>query len=166
MPVEPVIQPAESGAKSRSKLLLVTILGLLIVLLAGGGFFAYTILLAPQGADHAAGLKAEAEIKQRLMGEMYPLEVFVVNLLDPRGKRYLKVQLEMELQSPEAVERAARKTPKLRDTVIMMLTNLTFEDVMSPEGKIRIRDELLQRFNQDMRPDRVTNIYFTEFVVQ
>jgi flagellar protein FliL len=97
---------------------------------------------------------------------MYPLEVFVVNLLDPRGKRYLKVQIEMELASPEAVARATRKNPKLRDTVIMMLTNLSFEDVMSPEGKIRIRDELLQRFNQDMRPDRVINIYFTEFVVQ
>jgi flagellar FliL protein len=37
---------------------------------------------------------------------------------------------------------------------------------MTPEGKIRIRDELLERFNQIMRPDRIKNIYFTEFVVQ
>lgn len=37
---------------------------------------------------------------------------------------------------------------------------------MTPEGKIQIRDELLDRFNQILRPDRVLNIYFTDFVVQ
>jgi flagellar protein FliL len=165
MPVEPAIQ-TEAGAKSKSKLLFAIIPGLAIVLLAGGGFLAYTRFLSPQGDAPAAGQKNALENQQKSLGEMYPLEVFVVNLLDPRGKRYLKVQIEMELASPEAVARATRKNPKLRDTVIMMLTNLSFEDVMSPEGKIRIRDELLQRFNQDMRPDRVINIYFTEFVVQ
>jgi flagellar protein FliL len=162
----PAIQTEEGGAKPKSKLLFVMTLGLAIVLLAGGGFFAYTRLLPPSGDAPAAGQKNELENQQRILGEMYPLEVFVVNLLDPRGKRYLKIQIEMELESPGAVARATRKNPKLRDTVIMMLTNLSFEDVMSPEGKIRIRDELLQRFNQDMRPDRVTNIYFTEFVIQ
>jgi flagellar FliL protein len=64
------------------------------------------------------------------------------------------------------VEKAKQVAPKLRDMVIMMLTSLSFEEVMTPEGKIRIRDELLERFNQVMRPDRIKNIYFTEFVVQ
>ena len=56
--------------------------------------------------------------------------------------------------------------PKLRDMVITLLTSLTFEEVMTPEGKVQIRDELLERFNQILRPDRVRNIYFTDFVVQ
>jgi flagellar protein FliL len=160
MAEEPEIQ--HEGSKSKSKLFFFVILGLAIMLLGGGGFFAYTKFMALQ-ADEA---EKDSLSDRREVGEMYALEPFVVNLMDPRGKRYLKVQIEIELRSPEAVERAARTNPKLRDTVIMMLTNLTFEDVMTPEGKILIRDELLQRFNQDMRPDRVSNIYFTEFVVQ
>ena len=54
----------------------------------------------------------------------------------------------------------------MRDAVIVMLTSLSFEEVMTPEGKIRIRDELLIRFNQILKPDRIKNIYFTEFLVQ
>lgn len=48
----------------------------------------------------------------------------------------------------------------------MLLTSLAFEEVMTPEGKIRIRVELLERFNQAARPDRIKNIYFSDFVVQ
>jgi flagellar protein FliL len=158
MPAEREVQNEGDGSKPGSKLFFFLTLGLCLALLGGGGYFGYTQFLASQ---------PEEQIRSgRGIGEMYGLEPFVVNLSDPKGKRYLKIQLEIELMSPEAVERAARATPKLRDMVIMMITSLTFEDVMTPEGKILIRDELLQRFNQIMRPDRVLNIYFTEFVIQ
>lgn len=159
MPAEPEAQNEGNGSKPRSKLFFFIILGLGILLVGGGGFFAYTKFTAPQPEE-------EPEETGRTLGEMYGLEPFVVNLADPKGKRYLKIQIEIELTSPEAVERAMKATPRLRDMVIMMITSLTFEDVMTPEGKILIRDELLQRFNQIMRPDRVLNIYFTEFVIQ
>lgn len=48
----------------------------------------------------------------------------------------------------------------------MLLSSLSFEEIMTPEGKIRIRDELLERFNVVLRPVRVRNVYFTEFVLQ
>ncbi|MDA8165315.1 MAG: flagellar basal body-associated FliL family protein [Desulfobacteraceae bacterium] len=151
------------GSRKKSKLLFFIILGVVVLLAGGGGFFAYTKLLAShKSAKHAAVHAAPPKI----IGELFSLDPFVVNLADPSGKRYLKVQIQLEMETKEAVGRATLATPKLRDMVIMMLTSLTFDDVMTPEGKIRIRDELLQRFNQVMRPDRVVNIYFTEFVVQ
>jgi flagellar FliL protein len=70
------------------------------------------------------------------------------------------------VETIEAVDRLKKIEPKLRDIVIMLLTSLAFEEVMTPEGKIRIRDELLERFNQAARPDRVRNLYFSDFVVQ
>ncbi len=156
---------AEESPKKKSKLMLFVILGVVILLLGGGGFFAYTKFLAPKPAVEE-GMDAENNEPPAIIGEVYALEPFVVNLADPKGKRYLKVKIEIELESPEAVEKAGKVAPKLRDMVIMMLTSLGFEEVMTPEGKIRIRDELLERFNQIMRPDRIKNIYFTEFVVQ
>ena len=149
--------------KKKSKALLFIILGMGILLLGGGGFFAYTKFLAPKPAiDETAGEQGPT----KYIGEIFVLEPFVINLADPKGKRYLKIKIELELETPEAVEQAAKVSPKLRDMVIMMLTSLTFEDVMTPEGKIRIRDELFERFNQIMRPERIKNIYFTEFLVQ
>lgn len=154
----------EAQPKKKSKTKFFIILGVSIALLGGGGFFAYTKFLAPKAAIEA---EAEAPAEpQKPIGEIFALEPFVVNLADPKGKRYLKIKIELELETPEAVAKAQLVSPKLRDTVIMMLTSLAFEEVMTPEGKIRIRDELHERFNQIMKPERVKNIFFTEFVVQ
>ena len=155
----------EQAPKKKSKTLFFIVLGVGILLLGGGGFFAYTKFLAPKPAIEEAESEAAAGPK-KYIGEIFALEPFVVNLADPKGKRYLKIKIEIELETPEAAEQAAKVSPKLRDMVIMMLTSLAFEEVMTPEGKIRIRDELLERFNQVMRPERIKNIYFTEFVVQ
>lgn len=157
--------PDEQAPKKKSKMMFFVILGVVILLLGGGGFFAYTKFLAPQPAVDPAQEEAAKE-PPPVIGEVLNLEPFVVNLADPKGKRYLKVKIAIELETIEASEKAAKVEPKLRDMVIMMLTSLGFEEVMTPEGKIRIRDELLERFNQIMRPDRIKNIYFTEFVVQ
>jgi flagellar FliL protein len=163
----------EGAPRKKSKLMLFIALAVGIALLGGGGFFAYTKFLAPKPAvegEEVAGEEGKAEDAQdkskSAMGEMFVLEPFVVNLADPKGKRYLKIRIELELESKEAMEKADKIKPKMRDAVIMMLTSLSFEEVMSPEGKIRIRDELLDRFNQVMKPERVQQLYFTDFVVQ
>ncbi|MEW6426841.1 MAG: flagellar basal body-associated FliL family protein [Thermodesulfobacteriota bacterium] len=158
--------PEEGGEKKKSKLMLFIIIGVVVVALAGGGFFIYTTFLAPppEAPAEAQGVKP-AELGEKV-GEMFQMDPFVVNLSDPKGKRYLKVTISLELANALAVEKATKLTPKLRDMVIIMLTSLTFEEVMTPEGKMQIRDELLERFNGIMRPDRVSNIYFTDFVVQ
>jgi len=160
------VEDEEAPPKKKSKVLFFIILSLGVILLGGGGFYAYIKFIGPQPGPEAGKEASALAPPADTVGEIFALEPFVVNLADPKGKRYLKVQLKLEVESPEALERIQKATPKLRDLVIIMLTSLTFEEVMTPEGKIRIRDELLERFNQVMRPDRVKNIYFTEFVVQ
>jgi flagellar FliL protein len=159
-------QATEDVPKKKSKMGFFIILGVGILVLGGGGFFAYTKFMSHKPAvEEVASQEAKKEATP-VIGEMLVMEPFVVNLADPKGKRYLKVKIELELESKEAVDKATKAAPKLRDMVIMMLTSLGFEEVMTPEGKIRVRDELLERFNEIMRPDHIKNIYFTEFVVQ
>ena len=148
--------------KKKSKMMFFVILGVALLLAGGGGFFAFTTLMAP--SDENDEQPKEEELN--LVGEMVTFGEFVVNLSDPKGKRYLKCKISVEVENEEAKERVTKIEPKLRDIVIMLLTSLAFEEVMTPEGKIRIRDELLERFNQAARPDRIKNLYFSEFVVQ
>jgi flagellar FliL protein len=151
--------------KKKSKMMLFIILGVVLLLAGGGGFLAYTKLMAP--APVADGAAAPVEVEEfEKVGEMITFKEFVVNLSDPKGKRYLKCQISLEVESIEALERIRKIEPKMRDIVIMLLTSLAFEEVMTPEGKIRIRDELLERFNQAARPDKITHLYFINFVVQ
>ena len=150
--------------KKKSKLMLFIILGVVLLLAGGGGFFAYTKFMAPP--PDAGEEKPEEEELPEPVGEMVTMNEFVVNLADPKGKRYLKCTISLEVETVEMVERVQKMEPKLRDVVIMLLSSLSFEEVMTPEGKIRIRDELLERFNQIARPDKIKHLYFTDFVVQ
>lgn len=150
--------------KKKSRMMLFIILGAAILILGGGSFFAYTTFFAPQPIPEEATTAQTPP--PNAVGEMVALDPFVVNLADPKGNRYLKMTISMEVETVEAAERAKKLAPKLRDIVIMMLTSLSFEEVMTPEGKLRIRDELLDRFNRVTKPDRIKNIYFSEFVVQ
>ncbi len=164
---EPTENAEETEEKpKKKKLLLFIIIGVVILLAGGGGYLAYTKYMLPDPA--IAEAEAEKAKKEAInaVGEMFELQPFVVNLADPKGKRYLKLKITIELESAEVLEKAEKAKPKMRDMVIMMLTSLTFEEVMTPEGKIRVRDELLERFNHVMRPSRIKNIYFTEFVIQ
>jgi flagellar FliL protein len=157
----------EEGAepKKKSKMMLFIILGVVLLLAGGGGFVAYTKFMAPPPED--AGAEEPVEVEEfAVVGEMINFKEFVVNLSDPKGKRYLKCEISIEVESLEAMERVTKIKPKLRDAVIMLLTSLAFEEVMTPEGKMRIRDELLERFNQAARPDKITHLYFSNFVVQ
>lgn len=151
----------------KKKTMLFIIIGVVVLLTAGGGFFAYKKFMAPPPAVDEEALAKSKQEAENAVGEMYELEPFVVNLSDPKGKRYLKVKITIELEGgPEIIEKAEKTKPKMRDMVILMLTSLTFEEVMTPEGKLRIRDELHERFNHVMRPNRIKGLYFTEFVVQ
>ena len=187
--------PGPEATPKKSKLILLIILTVAVLALTGGGYFVYTKFLAAphppatEGEAHAGKEEKKPEKKEEKKKEekkeekkkeggkegkgkeaevtnMFDLEPFIVNLSDPKGKRYLKLKITLELESPEENEKAKLAVPKMRDMVIMVLTSLTFEEVMTPEGKIRVHDELLERFNQIMKPDRITNIYFTDFVVQ
>ncbi len=154
-----------TGDKPKKKGLMLAVVGVLVLSVAGGGgFFAYKKFLAPKPAVSVEDqVKKEPPEKE---GEIFPLEPFVVNLADPKGKRYLKVQISLELVPPATKDKVDKEVPKMRDMVIMILTSLSFDDVMTPEGKIRLRDELLERFNLILRPYRVKEIYFTDFVIQ
>ncbi len=154
-------QNEEPKKPKKMLFILIGVVGLLVV--GGGGFFAYTKFFASPPVAEEAPLPEEVP---EAVGEMFAMKPFVVNLADPKAKRYLKIQMSLEVESVEALEKITKLEPRLQDIVIMMLTSLSFEEVMTPEGKLRIRDELHERFSQVTRPYKVINIYFTEFVVQ
>ena len=103
-----------------------------------------------------------------IVGDIYELDPFVVNLNEPRGNRYLKVTIQMELamDSPELLPELERRKGQLRDTILGLLTSKSSKDLQLLEGKFRLREELISRVNSMLVNGRITRIYFTEFVIQ
>jgi flagellar FliL protein len=160
-------EEAEAKAPSGKggKLKLILILAGVVVLLGGGGVGAYLFLSgggkqdAEASAEHApAALAAPA-----LDLELSP---FLVNLADPGGGHYLKTTLTLELQNEAASNWINGHLPKVRDRVLLLLSSKETAELLSSDGKFRLRDDVLKAVNEMMGQDKVTAVYLTEFVVQ
>src|SRR5271169_5013260 len=145
--------------KKGKGLILIIVIAVAVVLGGGGAFF----FLTKSGGDKAPK-KGEASTKEE--SAMFSLDPFVVNLSDQGATKFLKVSMQLELSSKAAEESAKAKTPQLRDAVINLLTSKTSDSMMSPEGKLQLKDEINMMANQILGNNAVKNVYLTEFVMQ
>jgi flagellar protein FliL len=164
-----------------TKVLIILLSGVILLLgLMGGGFFllwqkmSMTMIQVQQqnmpAAEVQAIEQAQAEAaqaeKDAKVGPLYKMDTLIVNLADQGGKRYLRLTMEWELSGVEAIQEIDKRMAQLRDAILMILPAKQYADISSAQGKIDLRDELIARVNSILRRGSVTNIYFTEFVVQ
>jgi flagellar FliL protein len=99
------------------------------------------------------------------IGPMYPMAQFVVNLLSESGNRFLKVSIDLELSDPK-LQPMDHKKSLIRDIIIRTFSSKTFEEISTLKGKDKLKDEVLDKINENLSDGQVKNIYFTDFVVQ
>ena len=114
-------------------------------------------------AKGKGGKPGEAKAEAEVLVSMPP---FVVNLADPLGRRYLKLALDVEVKDKEAAQELTTKAAKARDSVILLLSSKTYQDLSSMEAKILLKKEIAERLNQSLGGARVQRVYITEMVVQ
>ncbi|WP_353683472.1 flagellar basal body-associated protein FliL [Thermodesulfovibrio sp. 3907-1M] len=164
MPKETKLQNDEAESKEqpekpkkKSKLPLIIIAALVLI---AGAAAAYFFILG-KGDQHT-----KSATSKESQGVNFALEPFVVNLMDQGGTKYLKVTVQLELSQAKLAEEAKSKTPQIRDAIITLLTNKTSDELITPEGKLLLKDEIKQRVNQILGENTVTNVYLTDFVMQ
>lgn len=173
-------------AKKKSKLLL--IIGLLVVLLGagGGGFYFWNKSKA------AAAETAESETEEKKSNsnskkkpakeedetakesdlpddedvkEVVELQPFIVNLADDDSPKYLRMTVSLGIgESEEKPE--ALFTTRIKNAMLAVLTTKKSRDVLSVEGKTKLRQELLKAAQAASEKPHVEAIYITDFIVQ
>jgi len=172
----------EAGEEEKKGLpikLILIVVGVLA--LAGGGYFAYTNFFQEEAVEESAekdkdgeesgegGEGAEGENAEELppgVGVMFTMDPFVVNLAGSKGKRFLKVTATLELSSPEVNPEFEENLQKITDSILVLLSSKSFEDVYSVQGKFKLKDEITTRVNRFLVVGHVKDAYFTEFIVQ
>jgi flagellar protein FliL len=153
-----------------SNKILIILIGvfLLIVVAMGGGFFMMWNKMSSMNVQNSEDVENDTEVEETVetMGPIKKLEAFVVNLADKDGKRYLRVSMGLELEKEETVEVVEKRLLKIRDAILMILPTKKYEDIGTVEGKSALRNEILTKINELIKPEEIKNIYFTEFVVQ
>ena len=155
-----------------SNKLLIVFLCILMVLMLGMGGGLYLMWNKLSEIKIQANI-ANAEIQpasggsiEQPLGPIQALDTFIVNLADKGGQRYLRVTMDLELGNLELETEIANRLPQVRNSILMILPSKQFSDISSVEGKIALRDEIMESLNGFLTQGKITNIYFKEFVVQ
>jgi flagellar FliL protein len=62
----------------------------------------------------------------------------------------------------------AKREVQIKDTLLRVLSSKKAEDVLTPEGKERLKEELIEGLNEAVALEEppLTAVYFTEFIIQ
>lgn len=74
---------------------------------------------------------------------------------------------EKKAESPESAVFTERE-PMIRDAIIRVLASKKVQDVITTDGKEKLKEELIEAVNEalDLAEDPVVNIYFVDFIIQ
>jgi flagellar protein FliL len=181
---------AEASPK-KSKKKLIIILAAVIFLVAGAGVPMF--LMGGKKAAETEEAHEEAEPERKL--ETTDLGNFIVNLSDATA--FLKTHIIMEYDASVLDKKMkeeggkahgggasggggeekkpggfhphlqSKETP-MRDVIIRILSSKSVQEMLTQEGKERLKEELVEGLNEaiGMEEPPVTGIYFTEFIIQ
>lgn len=113
------------------------------------------------------GDKAPKKVEKPKPGILVPLSgEIIVNLAEGGGKRYLKLNAAIEVDSEETSAEIGLRMAQIRDLIIVILRQKTVEKISEKEGINQVRSEIIAGINRCLSKGKVTNLFFTDFVVQ
>ncbi len=154
------------------------ILLLLLVLLIGAGAGLYFTGMLDSFIN-----KEETEVAEVVEGEeakpastskKEPLEVLYYELpeimvnLSPGSATpsFAKMDITIEVESQEVVTKLEAVKPKIMDVINTYVRELRPGDLKGSAGIQRLREEVMMRINKTIDPHEISNVLFTEILIQ
>ncbi|MCB1784824.1 MAG: flagellar basal body-associated FliL family protein [Gammaproteobacteria bacterium] len=160
-------QPAAGGKK---KLIVILAVVVLLVLGAGGAAF---FLVGGDEPDSAEGEQGEAPVVAVEEGEpMYHKfdPEFVVSLPPGGPVGMLQIAIEVMTRTPSVLQTLEVNDPMLRHHMLNLLEDQQAADLMTLEGKQRLRDAIGELLGEKLKelgePGTIKGVYFTQLVMQ
>ena len=173
----------QSAAPAKPPIMMLLVLIVVTVLLTVGGVAGIVIYLAKSGrlttngAAVAVSAPAPKADELKVATHAMVMEPMLVNLVDADGHGYLRAGITLQIENPpkkksekepEAKDGkvAAEVSAPLRDAVLAVLGRQRSEELLMPDGKERLKRELKLALAERVPESKVTEIYFTDFLVQ
>ena len=156
-------ETAKEAEKKSGPNLIVIVLVVLVVVLGGAAFWMW---------KHQSVKVVESEPEKPKVESVFHLEPFVLNLSDTETKSYLRVGVEIgisKVPKKEKSEGAGEGWPPValvRDTILEVLSAGKSADLLTSEGKTKLKEDILAALRKRAPEMGAEEIYFTEFLVQ
>jgi flagellar FliL protein len=149
------VEEAKPAPKGKKKLMIIIAAVVLLLVLGGGGAFWYiskqkaaaaALAAEEEGGDGASATHApaaDAHGDKKAPPVYLPMDNMVVNLADPGGERVAQVGITLVVSDAHASDSVKAYMPTIRSGVLMLLSRKTSEELLSPEGKQKLIEEIL-----------------------
>ncbi len=146
-----VAKPAKP-AKSKKMLIIIIAAAVLVLVLGGGGAFLY---ISKQRAAAAAAAEEEggggepaasaagSHDAEKVPPVYLPMDNLVVNLADEGGERVAQVGITLQVRDAHASDSVKLYMPTIRSGVLMLLSQRTAAEMLSPDGKQKLIEDIL-----------------------
>lgn len=143
---------AKPGRKGKTVFLAIPALLLVVV-----GIWFWT----HRGTEAVADAGEPAKIRSTLH-----LETFVLNLSDPDQRSYLRVGIDLGLDQEAKHGEESVPVAEVRDTILGVLAQGKVDELLTADGKTKLKASLLAALQQRLPQLGVAEVYFTEFLIQ
>ena len=172
--------PAEKkgfvGFLKKTKLLIFILIGLIFCSLIAVGvwfFFLRGDNESSKNADMAVATEAAGEQGDAkpavppAFPEIVEFEPFEGLKLKPGSSmKSISLTFSLELVYPALRDDVVRLTPKIREIVEKEISEMTWLDLRTPEGKLNFRFTLIQEFNRALPRIGIKDFYYKQMVMQ
>ncbi|MEX0722413.1 MAG: flagellar basal body-associated FliL family protein [Gracilimonas sp.] len=152
-------KPRRKGGKS--KFLSIGKYFLVILFFAGQGYLAYAIV-----DKYYPDVYETVNSKSPGDYGTYDMEELVINPANTNGKRYLLVEISLELDDKAHIQTLNNHKMKLKQEMIEALSKRTIPELIKVEERDQLRYELMDLINSVIEARSVRNLYFTKYVMQ
>lgn len=154
-------KPAKKGGKG--KLILIAVP---VVLIGAGAGLWFTGIL-----PHLLGIDKHEEHVEEVAKPVPPTFVDVPEMVanlngGARKTSYVKLNARVEVPKPDDVEKVKAAMPRLQDMMQTYLREMRPEELHGSAGVYRLREELLVRANAAVAPAKVSDVLFTQMLIQ
>jgi flagellar protein FliL len=161
------VAPVEGNSKKK----LFIMLGAgVFVLLIGIGVAAFLLLKKapePKEVKDPAKQVQVPDLNQATdIGPQVNIDEFIVNIISGDTAHYVKLALTVELTNEEVKGEVEKRMPQMRDAILLLIGNKTFEELQDLQGKKQLKAEITSKINSFLKAGKVKAVYFTNFVVQ
>ncbi len=164
------------GGTSMTKLIIVIVVLQLVMFGGFGAFLHFSGALGGGGNHEAAAEKGSHGEEEAVPEEAPPIYIalepaFVVNFSEESGaSRFMQATIQVMTRDPEIEQAVATHMPVIRNSIVLLLSSLSVDDVAGIEGKEKLRTEVLEKVRGILKERTgkpgVEEIYFTSFVIQ
>lgn len=152
MSAAPAATAEGEAPKKGPKKLIIIIVAAVLVLLLGGGAAAYFVLKKKTHDASADGEDGDATAEEVQPSKpqrdpkhpptFIPLDPFVVNLSDKDTERYAQVGISLQVEDPKMSEEMKAYMPAIKDSIILILSHKTSEELLTLDGKQKMAEEI------------------------